>query len=523
MKTFRRRAGTPLVRTCVPALLLFALLFSGCDGAPEAESPPDAPSTPTPTASAPPVQPTGEETLTSVLDRDGSDGYTGDLVLVYHPALSDAAKKTMGSLDGLVETTENRVPTREGTYLKTSGLYSEPDPFLTDAIRQADPCYELTGGDLWQVGFPHVFNVGAGCPDEMLFQVSAVGERCRVWSPVNPDYGPLEGLDPAYPDQLAREMDHAIPVLEQTFGPIPDIRGDGKMNILCFDCDLSAPLGWTDPKDIYDDLSVNGTVLRGNRLPIVIINTAPLIQGVNSDLSQLFYTSTVHEMAHSIYGAQHIQGGSFSTSKAWTFFTEFLAVAAQETVYPGSSISHSLPWWYSDKTVWEDLAADDAGLYLRDKNNQRQSGYSIFDWGSTREDYSLALLLAHFVENRGGTDAFAHLENGGGTQLYEVLSLIWEELGYEDYAAFAEDFLLSVLLHEEDGPYRLRPFQGYDPAQCGGEENPFSHLAPIITDKGIYIRPGGYAVVRPVGGVYYPPATAAEGLCYVGISWKAAG
>lgn len=523
MKTFRRRAGTPLVRTCVPALLLFALLFSGCDGAPEAESPPDAPSTPTPTASAPPVQPTGEETLTSVLDRDGSDGYTGDLVLVYHPALSDAAKKTMGSLDGLVETTENRVPTREGTYLKTSGLYSEPDPFLTDAIRQADPCYELTGGDLWQVGFPHVFNVGAGCPDEMLFQVSAVGERCRVWSPVNPDYGPLEGLDPAYPDQLAREMDHAIPVLEQTFGPIPDIRGDGKMNILCFDCDLSAPLGWTDPKDIYDDLSVNGTVLRGNRLPIVIINTAPLIQGVNSDLSQLFYTSTVHEMAHSIYGAQHIQGGSFSTSKAWTFFTEFLAVAAQETVYPGSSISHSLPWWYSDKTVWEDLAADDAGLYLRDKNNQRQSGCSIFDWGSTREDYSLALLLAHFVENRGGTDAFAHLENGGGTQLYEVLSLIWEELGYEDYAAFAEDFLLSVLLHEEDGPYRLRPFQGYDPAQCGGEENPFSHLAPIITDKGIYIRPGGYAVVRPVGGVYYPPATAAEGLCYVGISWKAAG
>ena len=98
--------------------------------------------------------------------------------------------------------------------------------------------------------------------------------------------------------------------------------------------------------------------------------------------------------------------------------------------------------------------------------------------------------------------------------------MIWEELGYEDYAAFAEDFLLSVLLHEEDGPYRLRPFQGYDPARCGGEENPFSHLAPIITGKGIYVRPGGYAVVRPVGGVYDPPATAAEGLCYVGITFQ---
>lgn len=521
-----RRAGIPLVGTCALALLLFALLFSGCDRAPEAESPPDAPPAltpspiPTPAASAPPVRPVNEETLTSILDRDGSDGYTGDLVLVYHPALGNDGSKSMGTLDGLVETTENRVPTREGTYLKTSGLYSEPDPFLTAAIRQADPCYELTGGDRWQVGFPHVFNIGAGCPDEMLFQVSSVGEQCRVWSPVNPDYGPLEGLDPAYPDQLPREMDQAIPVLEQTFGPIPDIRGDGKMNILCFDCDLLAPLGWTDPKDLFDELSINSAVLQGNRLPIVIINTAPLVQGVNSDLSQLFYTSAVHEMAHSIYGAQHIQGGSFSTSKAWTFFTEFLAVAAQETVYLGSSISHSLPWWYSDKAVWEDLAADDAGLYLRDKNSQRQSGYSIFDWQSTREDYSLALLLAHFVENRGGADAFAHLENGGGTQLYEVLSLIWEELGYEDYAAFAEDFLLSVLLHEEDGPYRLRPFQGYDPARCGGEENPFSHIAPIITDKGIYVRPGGYAVVRPVGGVYDPPAAAAEGLCYVGITFQ---
>lgn len=197
-----RRAGIPLVGTCALALLLFALLFSGCDRAPEAESPPDAPPAltpspiPTPAASAPPVRPVNEETLTSILDRDGSDGYTGDLVLVYHPALGNDGSKSMGTLDGLVETTENRVPTREGTYLKTSGLYSEPDPFLTAAIRQADPCYELTGGDRWQVGFPHVFNIGAGCPDEMLFQVSSVGERCRVWSPVNPDYGPWRGSTP---------------------------------------------------------------------------------------------------------------------------------------------------------------------------------------------------------------------------------------------------------------------------------------------------------------------------------------
>ena len=207
-------------------------------------------------------------------------------------------------------------------------------------------------------------------------------------------------------------------------------------------------------------------------------------------------------------------------TNARILFTEFLATAAQETVYPGAYISHFLPWWYSDKAVWEDLAGDGADLYLRESGFSRQDGLSIFTWGNMRHDYPLALLLACFVENRGGSEAFAHLENGEGTELRQVVPQIWEELGYGDYAAFIEDFLLSILLHEEDGPYRLRPFEGYDPALCGGEEDPFSHLAPIITDKGLRIRAGGYTVIRPVGGVYVPPARASEELCYVGITWK---
>lgn len=79
---------------------------------------------------------------------------------------------------------------------------------------------------------------------------------------------------------------------------------------------------------------------------------------------------------------------------------------------------------------------------------------------------------------------------------------------------------MSILLHEEDDPYRLHPFEGYDPAFCDGEENPFSYLVPIITDKGLYVEAGGYAVLKPVGGVYHPPVTASKDLCYVGITLK---
>ncbi|MBD5085479.1 MAG: hypothetical protein HDT33_10625, partial [Clostridiales bacterium] len=181
------------------------------------------------------------------------------------------------------------------------------------------------------------------------------------------------------------------------------------------------------------------------------------------------------------------------------------------------------PWWYSDKAVWEDLVSDGADWYLRNKDSQHQGGWPIFEWNNGREDYAKVLLLAHFVENRGGKDAFTRIAEFGYTDMSDMMSRMWEGLGYEDYPTFMEDFLLSILLHEEDSPYRLHPFEGYDPTLCDGEENPFSHLVPIITDKGLYIRAGGYAVLKPVGGVYYPPATASKDLCYVGITLKAAG
>lgn len=517
-----------IAKKCGLAVILFTLLFTGCTGKTEtdvAESESSSQVNPVESAVEEDVsnaEAVGEETLTSILDRDGSDGYTGDLVLVYNPALQGGSNP-MGILDGLVETTENHIPTREGTYLQTTDIYKEADPCLTDTVRQANPCYDLENGDLWQAGFQRVFRMGYGMPEEMLFQVTAVGERCRVWSPINPAYGPLEGIDPAYPEQLVREMDEAIPLLEQTFGKIPDVRGDGKMNILCFDFNNPIALGMTRYADIYEELLVNGQTERGNRLPAAYINTAPLIQGTYSKLSDL-YTCVVHEMAHTIFAAQqNVENGSTTMTISKSFLGEFLAVTAQEVVYPGSSIQHFLPWWYSDKAVWEDLAADNADVYLRDQRSDRQNGKSIFQYTGGREDYAAVLLLACFAENRGSRELMMNITDyiDVNNRTIDIWEGLWKGLEYEDYPSFIEDFLLSILLHEEEGPYQLHPFEGYDPA-LWGDEDPFSHLKPVITDKGIYIGAGSYAVLRPVGGVYYPPATASKDLCYVGISFKQA-
>ena len=523
MKGITRFSRMHLIRNCAFAILFFALLLTGCDGMGETETP-ETESLPVNAVESGVMAGDYEETLTAFLDRDGSDGYAGDYVLVYRPTL-EGGSKPMGTLDGLVETTANQVPSRDGTYLQTTDIYKEKDPYLTDEIRQADICYDLVGGDLWQVGFQRVFYANhPKLPNEMLFQVSAVGERCRVWSPVNPAYSPLEGIDPSYPEQLAQEMDAAIPVLEQSFGAIPDIRGDGKMNIICVDFNDPNTLGYTPYTDIYDEVSVNGQTMRGNSLPIVYINTAVLIDGTYSELSEI-YAAVVHEMEHTIFSAQLGGDGSITISASKSLFAEFLSVAAQDVVYPGSGIRHYLPWWYSETAVWEDLASSSADVYLRGKKGGRQNGKSMFQSTGYNADYAAMFLLAHFIENRSGRDFLTNVINyidmdSHGEDTRKFWKGIWEGLGYEDYPTFMEDFLLSILLHEEDGPYRLHPFEGYDPAFCDGEENPFSHLVPIITDKGLYVEGGGFAVLRPVGGVYHPPVTASKDLCYVGITLK---
>ena len=478
-------------------------------------------------AAEPIARPLEEETMTAILDRDGSDGYTGDFVLIYNPLLENGASVRTGNLTGLVETADS-APVREDIYFETrEGLYSAPDPYVTDELRQADG-YAFDGDDPWQVGFRRVFSVSPY--GELAFEVSAVSERCRVWSPVNPNYGPIEDFDPAYPEILAQEMDRVIPILEDVFGAAPDPRGDGKMNIFCFDFNAPRTLGFVNTGDVYNEVQLSqGIVFQGNNPPMVHINSAVVWQ--EGDLG-LLYLSTAHEIQHSIGIARSGSADFTLWSGKVKTLTEFLSVAAEEVVYPGAGTFHDLAYWYSEATLWEDLAEDDARMYLR-SNSKRQSGESLFDWSRDEsENYAAMLLLVNFTENRGGTEAFKHILDRWVelTETSVVMAdrmhpaqLVWEELGYEDYASFVEDFLLSVLLHEDEGPYRLHPFAGYDAAEFDGVENPFSVMVPIITDKNVTIRLGGYAVIKPVDGVYYPPATASKDACYVGITLKQAG
>lgn len=469
--------------------------------------------------------PQREESLTAVLDRDGSDGYQGDFVLIYNPE-ENASTKSTGDLNDLLAVSGKEIPVREGTYLNvTPDLYKEPDPYITEEIRQEDLLYDFEGEDPWGLGFRKVFRllVSEAGTYEMLMKVTAVGEYCRIWSPVNPAFGAIERINKDWPKQLALAMDEQIPVLERYLGTFPDLRGDGKINILCYDRNMPSVYGDTSLAEFYEEVRINGIPVKGNRLAAVSINTAPLLQGEYEDVSDL-YTNTVHEITHSIFLGKNYPQTDLVVTADDKAFGEFLAVSGQEMVSAGSTLFTFLPHWYADQTVWEDLAEDNAEAYYRNKESKRQNGQEIIDFYGDREDYASYVLLSHFLENRCGVDIFRKLmeqwDYQKNVKVNYMVDLIWKEMGYDDYSVFLEEFLLSILLHEDSGRYQLHPFAGYDQAQWDGVKNPFSYLVPIVTEKTVHLHKGAYTVIQPKEGVYYPPQNASPGLRYVGISMK---
>ena len=497
---------------------LLLLLAVGCAPALLVDDPRISPSQQDASAAPPP---------SVSLDRDGSDGYSGDFVLIYYPDWI-GGRADIGSLDGLVETGARPFPLTGAQPLRTDpALYQTADPCVSDPLLAADGP-EDTG--IWQEGYQRVFYLHGTAPENpaVLFRITAEGERCRVWSPVNPDYGPLEVVDPVYPKQLALAMDEALLAMEADWGGIPDPRGDGKANLLCYDLNHLEALAYTDMSDIFEEiLDGEGELIPGNGLPSVHVGTGALLQGQYDDISDL-YSTVIHELHHlstflEMYPEGAVEGyftqGTYRqqiNSLETIFLMELLAIAAQEKAMPGSFRQY-LPWWYSGEAVWEDIAGGQQPFYLRDSALRKQSGHPLLSWGGRREDYAAVALLAHFVENRAGWEAFPAILEQWQRQgcSGRALDAVQAVLGYSDFQVFFEDFLLAILLHDaeaEGGRYRLEPFAGYE------GEDPFDHLVPIVTESRLNLMPEGYIVIRPTDGIYIPPDSASERLRYVGVT-----
>lgn len=476
------------------------------------------------------------------IDKNPADGYDGEFVLIYNVSQTE---QSIGTIEGLIETGAKSFAREKE--IKTSadaGVYLHGDSCITEEIRTDEACYCVDSDIEWQVGSKHVFYLAEKQTktSEILFKVVAEGEYCRVWTPVNPDFLPLEGIDASYPERLAAEVDAFSPVLDEYFGEIPDLRGDGKANILCYYINFAGYCGFTDYRDLLEEFQASrGTQMqKGNALPIVHINTAALTQGVINDF-ETFASITMHELQHlrtyhrsfseGVLDRYFVEGdsGSGFYAEAYTagWLGELLSAAAQEMYCYGSTY-RDIPHWYYECSAMTDLIQGEEGFYLKRADAKMQNGSSLVEFNDTA-GYSLCVFLAHFIENRYGTEAFseildAWIAEGCKGQPIEVIG---EVLGYEDTQPFFEDLLLSILLHDSafvEGKYRLEPFAA-DNSFCHEEdsgadmiENPFSLLVPIVTEESLSLQQYGYTVIRLKDKVYYPPEDAGTELRYVGFT-----
>ena len=476
------------------------------------------------------------------IDKNPADGYEGEFVLIYNTSESE---QPIGNIEGLLETgAKPFVREKEIKTATDAGIYLRGDPCITEEIETDESYYRTDLAVKWQVGSRHVFYLAEKQTKttEILFKVVAEGEHCRVWTPVNPDFLPLEAIDETYPERLAAEVDAFSPVLDEYFGEIPDLRGDGKANILCYYINFAGYCGFTDYRDLLEEFQASrGTQMRkGNALPIVHINTAALSQGVINDF-ETFASIAMHELQHlrtnhlsysdgvlDGFFVESDSGSGYYAETEWVgWLQEFLSVSAQG-MYSSESLYRDIPYWYFEASSLNDLKHGTEKFYLKKRDAKMQNGYGLVDVNDTAT-YSVCVFLTHFIENRYGTEAFSEIRDAWapGGSAGAPIEVIGEVLGYENTQSFFEEFLLSILLHDSDfmeGKYRLEPFctesrfsQGKNTEENWGE-NPFDLLVPIVTEESISLQQYGYTVIRPKDGVYYPPGDAGAELRYVGFT-----
>lgn len=492
----------------------------------------------------------GIEPLT--FDYSAEGGYQGDYIVVLNSHYPAGKRLSTGFLNNLIETD---IP----AFVYESRSAPDPGVYKSKAYSEEDPCASVLADlnapedNSWDVGAQRNFIVertldASPGGRRVAFKVLAVGKHCRMWTPQNPDYYPLDQIDPTYARQAADEFDAQFPLITGIFGDFLDLRKDGLINILFYNIGGPDISGITYYHDLFDQVTIRGKVYESNAAPMIHIDTFGIagILRINTEMEESHditrcFPVMAHEFQHLIYESKRHHDPAYRAyweSEAHlstymnnleneTWMTEFLSAAAGIIAYPRMFRDDYVPFWYERNASFTDVRKffSNHTEVLANKSHMIQRGRNLYQWKGQKDDYSLAAFLAQFAYARGGEDVFQKAwkiwdqqrEKSGKPK--PVLAVA-EALGYTDFASFHQDFVLSFLFDgaaSEGGMYRLFVDRGDgDPGQM---KEALSMLKPtLINGREAKVEAGGFVVFKPLDGVYVPPITAMEGLQYVGVT-----
>jgi hypothetical protein len=462
-----------------------------------------------------------------VIDTDGSDGYSGDYVVIYNPATAESDSKSTGNMTGLIETEVGAAANRPTASSDT--LYRiDVDGALAEKAAEAGftkaPGEPPQTQDSFNVGDTHNFMILNYSPAGMMmeFKVLAKGEHCYIWTPTSTaeNVWPLDSINPDFAQMAADEFDSKFALMQSSFGDHSNgSSGDGRLNMLYYNIDD----GW-QPGQGYIGGYFYALDLYLNGMPILNIDTYPGVHYVNAagevsdDISRT-YGTMVHEYQHLI---NYSEAGMTDT---WV--NEMMSAAAEEICYPGSSVYSRIQSWinyiYSENEDWANPPVE----FPYVPELQLHNGFSMYSWNNDlpMDDllvlYAQVSLYAQYIYSRYGNTTFRGImgELAAGQSFVQG----FENVTGMNASDFTANFRVALTANTAEnvlgGIYGFRLQEGYDPAQYHGVENVYSLLGPVVfTGSQCSVKGGGAICVKPVGGVYNPPSGAASGLRYYGIT-----
>lgn len=469
------------------------------------------------------------------IDDDGSDGYSGDYVVIYNPSTSYGGSASTGNMTGLIETkVGDSLSAPKSAETPDRAYVIDVDPELAEEAKAAGigkPEAGDTGAASlsFNVGDTHYFQLNYSyCPlpsTNVEFKVLAKGEHCYIWTPTSTasNVYPLDSIDPSFADICAAEFDSKFDLMQSSFGNHDNgSQGDGRLNILYYNIDD----GW-QPGEGYVAGFFSASDLSTNGMPILNIDTYPGVHYVRpngtviDDVTDTFGTM-VHEYQHLINYSE--------CGYADTWINECMSAAAEEICYPGSSIVSRTQSWlnyrFSNNDDWLNPPAEHE--YVSDW--ELHNGYSMYNWSNylAMNDllalYAQVSFFAQYMFTHYGNTIYRQLltrmANGSSFQS------AFQDYTGQSTSEFVGNFRIALTANTSpevlDGVYGFVPQEGYDPSMYHDVENPYNLLAPVVfTGSSCSIKGGGAITVKPVDGVYYPPSGASSSLQYFGITQNA--
>ena len=457
------------------------------------------------------------------IDNDPAGGYAGNYVVIYNPSESSSDSRSTGNMSGRIQTSisANVLP-GEGR----EELIGSDGMFIIDVDAEMEELAEKLYGEKYEAPEPvrQSFNVG----DERDFTVPSYSptgsstvrfkvlrktDHCYIWTITSTSSG-MYPLSSADAQSAANEFEAKYNLMNSSFGTHnTGSNGDGRVHILYY--------------NIQDNWNGGGFVggyftnanYTADGLPVLHIDTYPSIYYNNRSVADT-YNTVVHEYQHMIHRSR------VGISETW--INECMSAAAEELCYPGSSIFSRIMTYTN--CPWTSSAVTNPAREYATVHENLHKGYSMYAWDGSMGDvlalYAQVSLFSQYM--------FTQYPNGNGV-FNAILTELASGKSFQQAcpnvfgmtaSRLVRDFRITMTANSTQnvlsGRYRFALQSGYNPSEYYGVQNPYNILGPIIfTENSCSIKGGGSITVKPVNGVYNPPAGADPNLEYYGITLNA--